>query len=153
MIRFVVRRVLLTIPVLVGVATLVFSLIHLIPGDPAQAMLGETASPQDVAELRARLGLDQPLLSQYTAFLKGAAKGDLGRSLRTNESVLPALMERMPATAELAVAAILVALVVAIPLGVAGNSAGCQSREGAHGRTWSSRRSPWVPRSRPSLPG
>ncbi len=120
MLRYVARRLLLTVPVLVGVATLVFSLIHVIPGDPAQAMLGETASPQDVAELRARLGLDQPLVSQYLAFLKGVAKGDLGRSLRTNELVVPALLERMPATAELALAAMLVAIVIAIPLGVAG---------------------------------
>ena len=60
-----------TIPVLLGVATLVFSLIHLVPGDPVQAMLGESASPQDVAELRGRLGLDRPLLVQYAAFLRG----------------------------------------------------------------------------------
>ena len=62
MLRYFVRRVLLTVPVLLGVATLVFSLIHLVPGDPAQAMLGDGASPQDVAELRTSLGLDQPLL-------------------------------------------------------------------------------------------
>ncbi len=120
MVRFVIRRLLLTVPVLIGVATLVFSLIHLIPGDPAQAMLGETASPEDVEELRARLGLDRPLLTQYVGFLGGAVRGDLGRSLRTNEAVLPSLLERMPATAELAFAAMLVAVVIAIPLGVAG---------------------------------
>ena len=120
MLRFIARRLLLTVPVLLGVATLVFSLIHLIPGDPAQAMLGETASPQDVADLRARLGLDRPLASQYLSFLNGVVRGDLGRSLRTNEPVVPALLERMPATVELAIAAMLVALVIAIPLGVAG---------------------------------
>jgi peptide/nickel transport system permease protein len=118
--RFVARRLLLTIPVLIGVATLVFSLIHLIPGDPAQSMLGETASPQDVAELRQRLGLDQPLLSQYVGFLRGVARGDLGRSLRTNEPVVPSLLERLPATVELALAAMLVAVLIALPLGVAG---------------------------------
>ncbi len=120
MLRFVARRLLLTVPVLIGVATLVFSLIHLIPGDPAQAMLGETASPQDVAELRARLGLDRPLAAQYAAFLIGVARGDLGRSLRTNQPVVPALLERMPATVELAVAAMGVALAIAIPLGIVG---------------------------------
>src|SRR5678816_2643557 len=67
--RFLVRRLLLTIPVLVGVATLVFSLIHLVPGDPVQAMLGESASPQDVAQLRTRLGLDRPLYEQYALSL------------------------------------------------------------------------------------
>ena len=116
---FVARRVLATVPVLLGVATLVFSLIHLIPGDPAQAMLGESASPQDVAELRTRLGLDRPLLEQYGAFLKGAARGDLGRSLRTNQPVATSILERLPATAELGAAALLLAVVVAIPLGAA----------------------------------
>src|SRR5262245_54459617 len=76
--RYLARRLALTIPVLLGVATLVFSLIHLIPGDPAQAMLGETASPQDVADLRERLGLDRPLIEQYGVFLRGLTRGDLG---------------------------------------------------------------------------
>jgi len=117
--RFFARRVGLTIPVLLGVATLVFSLIHLIPGDPAQAMLGESASPQDVAELRSRLGLDRPLLDQYISFLGGAVRGDLGRSLRTNEDVAGAVLARLPATAELAFAAMLTAVGFAVPLGIA----------------------------------
>ena len=119
MLRFLARRVALTLPVLFGVATLVFSLIHLIPGDPAQAMLGESASPQDVAELRARLGLDRPLFEQYARFLGGAARGNLGRSLRTDQPVTTAILERMPATVELAAAAMLVAVLLAIPLGIA----------------------------------
>ena len=118
MLRFLARRLALTIPVLLGVATLVFSLIHLIPGDPAQAMLGESASPQDVAELRARLGLDRPLVEQYGRFLQGALHGDLGRSLRTNQPVSTAILERMPATIELAAAAMIVAVAFAIPLGI-----------------------------------
>ena len=73
--RYLARRLVLTIPVLLGVATLVFSLIHLIPGDPAQAMLGETAPQADVDELRRRLGLDRPLLEQYGAFLSGLVRG------------------------------------------------------------------------------
>jgi peptide/nickel transport system permease protein len=123
--HFLIRRLLLTIPVLLGVATLVFSLVHLVPGDPVQAMLGESASPQDVAELRGRLGLDRPLYEQYTGFLKGLATGNLGRSLRTNQPVVAAIAERVPATLELAFAAMLVATIVAIPLGiVAAASAG-----------------------------
>jgi peptide/nickel transport system permease protein len=118
MIAFLIRRLLLTIPVLVGVATLVFSLIHLIPGDPVQTMLGDTASPQDVADLRERLGLNRPLPAQYMSFMKGVATGDLGRSLRTNQTVAAAIGERMPATFELAMASMLVAVVVAIPLGI-----------------------------------
>lgn len=118
MFHFLIRRLLLTIPVLLGVATLVFSLVHLVPGDPVQAMLGESASPQDVAELRGRLGLDRPLSEQYTGFLKGLATGNLGRSLRTNQPVAAAIAERLPATLELAFAAMLVATIVAIPLGI-----------------------------------
>jgi ABC-type dipeptide/oligopeptide/nickel transport system permease component len=116
--RFLVRRLLLTIPVLVGVATLVFSLIHLVPGDPVQAMLGDSASPQDVAQLRSRLGLDRPLYQQYASFVTGLARGDLGTSLRTNQPVSTVIRERMGATIELAVAAMSVAIVVALPLGI-----------------------------------
>lgn len=118
MTRFLLRRLLLTIPVLLGVATLVFSLIHLVPGDPVQAMLGESAAPADVAELRARLGLDRPLYVQYSSFLKGLATGDLGTSLRTNQPVTRAIADRLPATAQLAVAAMFVATLVAIPIGI-----------------------------------
>jgi len=117
-VRFLIRRLLLTIPVLLGVATLVFSLIHLVPGDPAQAMLGDGASPQDIAELRTNLGLDQPLPSQYATFLRSALTGDLGTSFRTGQPVTLMIAERVPATAELALAAMLVAVVLAIPLGV-----------------------------------
>jgi ABC-type dipeptide/oligopeptide/nickel transport system permease component len=118
MLRFVIRRLALTIPVMLGVATLVFSLIHLVPGDPVQAMLGESASPADLSELRGRLGLDRPLLVQYGAFLKGLARGDLGTSLRTNQPVAAAILERMPATFELAMVAMLLAMLFAIPLGI-----------------------------------
>jgi ABC-type dipeptide/oligopeptide/nickel transport system permease component len=116
--RFVLRRLLLAIPVLLGVATLVFSLIHLVPGDPVQAMLGESASPDDVAQMRVRLGLDRPLLVQYASFMRGAAAGDLGTSLRTNQPVTRAIAERVPATFELAMGAMLVAVIIAIPLGI-----------------------------------
>jgi ABC-type dipeptide/oligopeptide/nickel transport system permease component len=117
-VRFLARRLALTVPVLLGVATLVFSLIHLIPGDPAQAMLGEAATPQDVEELRRRLGLDRPLLEQYGTFLRGVTRGDLGTSLRTGQPVASQILERMPATAELAAAAMLVAILCSIPLGI-----------------------------------
>ena len=118
MLRYFIRRVLLAVPVLLGVATLVFSLIHLVPGDPAQAMMGDGASPQDVAELRKSLGLDQPLLTQYGTFLRSAIKGDLGKSFRTGQPVTMMIVERIPATAELAVAAMIIAVLIAIPLGV-----------------------------------
>jgi peptide/nickel transport system permease protein len=116
--RYLIRRLLLTIPVLLGVATLVFSLIHFIPGDPAQAMLGEGAAPEDIAQLRQRLGLDRPLLVQYGSFLQGLARGDLGVSLRNDQPVLQQILERMPATAELAFASMAVAVLIALPLGI-----------------------------------
>lgn len=118
MLRYFLHRVLLAMPVLLGVATLVFSLIHLVPGDPAQAMLGDGAAPTDIAELRTNLGLDQPLLTQYVTFLRHAVTGDLGKSFRTGQPVTTMIIERIPATAELAIAAMLVAMVIAIPLGV-----------------------------------
>ncbi len=117
--RFLARRIALTLPVLLGVATLVFSLSHLIPGDPAQAMLGEAAPQADVEALRRSLGLDRPLLEQYGAFLWGLLNGDLGTSLRTGQPVTGQILERMPATFELAAAAMAVAIFVSIPLGIA----------------------------------
>jgi ABC-type dipeptide/oligopeptide/nickel transport system permease component len=117
-VTFLTRRLLLTVPVLLGVLTLVFALIHLIPGDPAQAMLGETASEKDVAALRTRLGLDRPLAEQYGRFLAGAVRGDLGTSLRTSEPVTRAIVERLPATLELAAAAMFISIAVSIPLGI-----------------------------------
>ncbi len=116
--RFLLRRALLTIPVLLGVATLVFALIHLVPGDPAQAMLGDSAAPSDVAELRTKLGLDRPLVSQYERYMAGLVRGDLGTSFRYGTPVRREIAQRMGPTVELALTAMLVAIVIAIPLGV-----------------------------------
>ena len=118
MLRYIVRRLLLTVPVLLGVATLVFALIHFIPGDPAQAILGEGATQEEVAQLRTRLGLDRPLIVQYGAFLKGVMRGDLGQSLRNGQPVTAQILQRMPATAQLALASMAVAVLVALPLGI-----------------------------------
>ena len=118
MLRYLLRRLLLTVPVLFGVATLVFALIHLVPGDPAQSMLGEGASPEEVASLRHSLGLDRPLLVQYQSFLTGVARGDLGRSFRYGTPVTREIRDRLLRTFQLALAAMLVAIVIAIPLGI-----------------------------------
>jgi ABC-type dipeptide/oligopeptide/nickel transport system permease component len=117
---YILRRLALTVPVLLGVATLVFALIHLVPGDPATAMLGESAPAADINELRARLGLDRPLMTQYTHFLGGLAKGDLGTSFRYGTPVGREIRQRMGPTIQLAIVAMLVAVVVAVPLGVLG---------------------------------
>ena len=118
MLRYLIRRLLLTIPVLLGVATLVFALIHLVPGDPAQSMLGEGASPGEVTALRHSLGLDRPLLTQYAAFLGGAVRGDLGTSFRYGTPVTREIAARLYRTVQLAVSAMAVALIVALPLGI-----------------------------------
>jgi peptide/nickel transport system permease protein len=118
MARYLLRRLLLTVPVLLGVATLVFALIHLVPGDPAQSMLGESASPAEIERLQQTLGLDKPLLTQYRAFLGGAARGDLGTSFRFGTPVTQEIRKRLPDTAILALCAMAVAIVVAIPLGI-----------------------------------
>ena len=118
MTRYLIRRLLLTIPVILGVATLVFALIHLVPGDPAQAMLGETAPQADVLKLRDALGLDQPLLTQYRTFMTGLLRGDLGTSFRYNVPVTTQIREKLPNTATLALAAMCFAILFAIPLGI-----------------------------------
>ena len=118
MVRYVLRRLLLTVPVMLGVATLVFALIHLVPGDPAQAMLGEGATAEEVVRLRTSLGLDRPLVAQYGSFLGGVARGDLGKSFRTGQPVTSEIWRRLGDTAILAVCAMAVAIAVALPLGI-----------------------------------
>ncbi len=118
MIDFIVRRLLLTLPVVFGVVTLTFLLIHLVPGDPIDIMLGEQASVQDKDSLRADLGLDRPLGEQYAVYLKNLTRLDLGRSLLSKRPVTEEFFNRFPATAELTFAAILISLVIGIPLGV-----------------------------------
>lgn len=118
MTQYIIRRLLQMIPITLGILTLIFSLIHLIPGDPAAQIAGEGARPQDIENVRTALGLDQPLWKQYVTYLNKLAHGDLGRSFRTNESVAKEIRERYPATLQLAFGSMLVALLVAFPLGV-----------------------------------
>jgi peptide/nickel transport system permease protein len=115
--RFLLRRLALTIPVVLGVATLVFSLIHLVPGDPAQSMLGESAAASDVSELRARLGLDRSIGTQYVEYMTGALRGDLGVSFRYGTPVTREIGARLQRTLQLALAAMAVAILIALPLG------------------------------------
>ena len=118
MTQYIIRRLLQMIPITLGILTLIFSLIHLIPGDPAAQIAGEGARPQDIENVRKALGLDKPLWKQYVTYLGNLAKGDLGRSFRTNELVSTEIKERYPATIQLAFGAMFVALLVAFPLGV-----------------------------------
>ena len=115
---FLRRRVVQMVPVLIGISLVTFFMIHLIPGDPARNMLGPRATPERVAELRRELGLDEPLLSQYGRFLAGVVRGDFGTSLYYRQAVGPLVMERLPATVFLIVYSALLALIVALPLGI-----------------------------------
>ncbi|HUY29200.1 MAG TPA: ABC transporter permease [Candidatus Binataceae bacterium] len=134
MIRYLVRRIIALAPVALGVATLTFALIHLAPGDPVVAMLGEAAAPADVAEMRHQLGLDRPLAAQYASFLVGLAHGDLGESISYRQPVARLIEERFPATLELAAAGLLVAILIAFPLGfIAGANPGGAGDVGAMG--------------------
>jgi peptide/nickel transport system permease protein len=117
MLRFVVRRLLLLVPILLGLSILVFGWIHLLPGSPAEALLGEHATPQAVAQIRHQYGLDKPLYVQYWRYLDTTVHGDLGTSIASTRTVAYELKHRFPATVELALAAMFFAIVVGLPLG------------------------------------
>ena len=114
--RYLIQRLLLLLPTLFGALTLVFFLIHLVPGDPIEIMLGETASAADKEELRRSLALDQPLMVQYRNFLTGLLSGDLGRSLYEQSGVTDLIRTRLPATMELTLCAMGMAIVISFPL-------------------------------------
>jgi len=118
LLTFLQRRLVQLIPVLLGISLITFFMIHLIPGDPARNMLGPRATPERVAELRQSLGLDEPLWSQYRRFLTGVVRGDLGTSLYYRQAVGPLVVERLPPTVFLIVYSAVMALIVAIPLGI-----------------------------------
>ncbi|MBV8518242.1 MAG: ABC transporter permease [Acidobacteria bacterium] len=118
MTQYIIRRLLQMIPITLGILTLIFSLIHLIPGDPAVQIAGEGARPEDVHAVRVALGLDQPLWKQYITYLDHLAHGNLGTSFRTGTSVAKEIRDRYPATIQLALGSMLVALLVAFPLGI-----------------------------------
>jgi ABC-type dipeptide/oligopeptide/nickel transport system permease component len=116
---FVLRRLLASIPVVIGITIIAFLLIHLVPGDPAQAMLfGSNASPEQIGELRNQLGLTQPLWQQYVSFLGELLHGNLGTSYVTHNSVAYELVSRTPSTLALTGTAMAVAVVIGVPLGL-----------------------------------
>ncbi len=118
MLRYVLTRALYTIPVVWLVVSVVFLLIHIVPGDPIQQMLGEGAASADIEAARKAYGLDRPLGEQYLHYWKGVLRGDLGQSLRFNQNVATVIAQRYPSTLRLTVAALLVALALSIPAGV-----------------------------------
>jgi len=118
LLEYIFKRILLVIPVVLGVSLLVFFLVHFIPGDPAVLILGESAQPADIERLQHELGLDQPLHKQLTDFLTGLIRLDLGRSLHRMKPVTEILIERFPATLCLTLISLCVALLIAFPLGI-----------------------------------
>ncbi len=116
--RYILRRLALLIPIVLGVMTLVFLAVHFIPGDPAQVMLGERATPESLMKLRHEMGLDQPLIVQYGHFISRAVFLDFGRSITTNNAVITEIWAKFPATVELSTAALLLAVGIGVPLGI-----------------------------------
>jgi peptide/nickel transport system permease protein len=115
--RFVVRRLFLLIPILIGLSLLVFFWIRALPGSPAEALLGERATPESIAQARAQYGLDDPLYVQYWRYVQTIGSGDLGTSIASHRAITDELRERFPATIELAFSAMLFATLIGIPLG------------------------------------
>ncbi len=118
MLQYILRRILLIIPVMLGVSVLVFSIMAMTPSDPARLMLGERAPAEQVQALRERLGLDQPVIVQYARWLGRVVQLDFGRSVRSGRPVLEEILQRLPATMELALLATLVSIMVGVPIGV-----------------------------------
>lgn len=116
--NYLIKRLFSAVFVLLGITTLVFLLIHLVPGDPIEVMLGETARPADRDALRHALGLDLPVLQQWWQYLVGIAHLDLGESLHSRQAVSQLLVERIPATAILSIVSLIIAIVIALPLGI-----------------------------------
>ena len=116
--KYVARRLLQILPVLLGVSLLVFVAMHLIPGDVAQLLLGEKGSEQELQRLRHQLGLDQPIYVQYLRFLAGVVQGDLGDSIRTRQPVIWEIGQALPVTIELSLAALMFAILLGLLIGI-----------------------------------
>lgn len=118
MLKYIGRRLLMLIPVLLGVTFIVFSIMYMTPGDPAQLILGESAPPEAVAELRADMGLDDPFIVQYGRFVTNAVKGDFGKSYTTKREVFGEIFARFPNTLKLAGVGVALAIAIGIPVGI-----------------------------------
>jgi peptide/nickel transport system permease protein len=118
MLRYVIKRILYFIPTLLVVAFMVFFLIHLVPGDPAVAILGSDANPESVMKLRKEMGLDQPLPVEFAVWLGNVVRGDFGHSFRTRLPVMESIKERLPVTLTLTTLSLLFSLVFSLPLGI-----------------------------------
>ena len=120
MVRYIARRLVALIPVLLGISVVVFLLVRLVPGDVVSVLLGPTTTPEARDALRKLFGLDEPLYAQYVRWLGGVLQRDLGTSLRTGQPVLGSILDRFAVTLELTGLALVIALLIGIPAGVLG---------------------------------
>lgn len=118
MLAYIIRRIFVLIPTLLGVSIIVFTMLHLTPGDPAELLLGERATDEALQEVREHLGLNEPLYVQYGMFLKRLMKGDLGETIWTRQKVWTEIKQRFPATMELSIVALLISCFLGISLGI-----------------------------------
>jgi peptide/nickel transport system permease protein len=118
MLSYLIKRLLATIPVLIGISLLLFFMLRMLPGDPAQVLAGQMATPQEIENIRHQLGLDRPIYEQYVVYLSRLARFDLGRSARTQNPVTQEIWARLPNTLLLAVVAIALACLFGIPAGI-----------------------------------
>ena len=118
MIAYLLRRIAIAIPIMIGITLVVFLMLHSAGGDPAVVMLGMRSTDESLAAIRAELGIDRPIAVQYLDFLGGAIQGDFGMSYRTKTPVAETVLSRFPATIELAVAAILIGVVIGLLAGI-----------------------------------
>src|SRR5262245_539807 len=115
---FLTRRLLSMIPVLILVSVVVFTLLHITPGDPVESILGDRISPELADQLRRELGLDQPLQIQYLRWAGNLMQGDLGRSIRSREPIFEAMLQRLPVTLQLALLSMVFAVLIGVPAGI-----------------------------------
>src|SRR5262249_28375908 len=118
MTRYIIRRLVLMVPVAFLVSVIIFTVLRITPGDPILVLFGEEPDPEVIGRVRSAYGLDRPLPVQYLAWLTRLLHGDMGRSIRTQQMVTQAILERLPATLELGLAALTFSLLIAVPVGI-----------------------------------
>jgi|YelNatPaOPRAMG01_1025707.scaffolds.fasta_scaffold00315_14 peptide/nickel transport system permease protein len=118
MINYIIRRLFLTIPTIIGIITITFLLMYVVPGDPVRILMGQRGDPATIAMIRKEMGLDDPIMTQYFRFLWNILRGNFGRSYATNRLVLPEILSRFPATLKLALASMVIATTIGIGAGI-----------------------------------
>ncbi|GAX91725.1 ABC transporter permease [Effusibacillus lacus] len=116
--RYILNRMVTMIPILFGISVLVFTIMHMVPGDPASIMLGTNATPEAIAAMRQSMGLDKPVVTQYLNWISGLLQGNFGESVRTGEAILPEILDRFSVTLQLSIFAAIIGWTIAVPVGI-----------------------------------